>query len=229
MAFYDITPEQLDSIRQYAEGNGPIPTQEAITKFNALHAALNKAIFKDLSSSKGKVNRLEKRVQNFKKAEETRAAAGVFAETVPGLDSVDVAKALLYCLNQKQVYKMSKPKLIAILYEMYASWLASKHERLFAHHPQATEYGPHFWRVYKHVQTLTGTYEDFKKVAEQNAGIAAFCQNAAEKYYDWTLQDLTKNLRTSLPYKNAHKDNNNGKWGKEISDADIYAWKIKQQ
>ena len=228
MAFYDITPEQLDSIRNYVENNGPLPQEEALIKYNALHAALNKKIYKDLISEKSKKKTLEKRVETFKKKDEVRAAAGVFAETVPGLDSLEVAKALVYQLNEMRAYKLSKPKVIAILYEMYASWLATKHERLFAHHPQATQYGPNFWRVSSKLLSLTATYEDYKNIAEKNAGIAAFCKNAAKKYYDWSLGDLTRPLMKSKPYLNATADKNNGKWGKELSDADIYEWKIRQ-
>ena len=116
-------------------------------------------------------------------------------------------------------------KVIAILYEMYASWLGSKQERLFSHHPQATQYGPHFWRVANKCKDMNGTYEDWKKIAELNPGMAEFCKNAAAKYYDWKLSDLTNSFIKSTPYKNALPINNGGKWGKEISDADIYAWK----
>lgn len=223
--FYELSPNAIQQIRDFVENDGPIPSQDAVNTFNALHFAFNKKMYKSLTESRSKQKTLEKRVTSLRKKEDDRAAAGVFKETVPGLDSVDVAKALIWCLNQKQTWKLSIPKVVAILYEMYASWLASKHERLFVQHPEATQYGPQFWRVTRKVTSMTATYEDWKKIAEQNPGIAEFCKNAAAKYYDWKLSDLTRPVLNSKPYLNAHADKNGGKWNKELSDADIFAWK----
>jgi uncharacterized phage-associated protein len=229
MAFYDISPDELDEIRRYIENDGPVPQNDAIGKFNAMSAALNKKLYKDLLSARSKKNTLEKRVERFKAADEKRAQDGVFAETVPGLDSLTVARALVWCLNQKKTWKMSRTKVIAILYEMYASWLVSKHERLFEHHPQSTEYGPQLWRVYNHLGALTASYDEFKKLADQSPAIAAFCKNAAEKYYDVEPKKLVEPTKKSVAYKNALPEHNNGKWGKELSDADIYQWKQSMQ
>ena len=226
--FYDITIDQLDEIRSFVEADGVLPSKETVIKFNALHTALNKKMYEELSKSRSKAVRLEKRVQSLKAKEEDRAAAGVFAETVPGLDSLDVAKALAYCLKQKQTYALNNSKVIAILYEMYASWLESKHERLFAHHPQASPFGPSFWRVYKKLDIGAATRDDFSALAERNAGIAAFCRNAAEKYYDWKLSDLVNPTKNSAPYRNAMPEHHDGKWSAEISDADIYEWRVRK-
>lgn len=227
--FYDITPEELQAIKEYVEGNGPLPESSVIIRYNALGAALNKRLVNDLSTSKSKEKRLEKRVQSFKAKEEDRAAAGVFAETVPGLDSLDLARALVWCLSQKQTYQFNKNKVVAILYEMYASWLASKHERLFAQHPQASPYGPQLWRVFTKLTSMNASYDDFKKIAEASPAIAAFTKNAAEKYYDWKLSDITKGTKNSKPFLNATPEHNNGKWSKDISDADIYEWRVNKE
>ncbi len=226
--FYDITPEELTAIAAYADGTGPLPGGDAVTKFNALHAAFSKKLLKDLASANGKTKRLETRVSSLKKKEDERTAAGIFAETVPGLDSLDVAKALVYCLLQKRTYQMTKAKVIAILYEMYASWLVSKHERLFSHHPQASPYGPQFWRVYNKIDIKYAQYEDFKSLAEKSPAIAAFTKNAAEKYYDWSIKKICSGWMKSKPYLNASPTSNDGKWGKEISDAEIYEWRLIQ-
>lgn len=225
--FYDITTEQIDEIRDFVESGGALPAKDTVIRFNALHAALNKKMYEELAKSRSKATRLEKRVQNLKAREEDRAAAGMFTETVPGLDSLEVAKALAWCLRQKQAHSLNNTKIVAILYEMYSSWLESKHERLFAHHPQATSYGPQFWRVWKKLNVNAVVYGDFSTLAEKNAGIAAFCRNAAEKYYDWKLSDLVEPSKKSAPYRNALPEHNDGKWNAEISDADIYEWRIR--
>ena len=51
----------------------------------------------------------------------------------------------------------------------------------------------------------------------------------AAKYYDYTESTLSRMFLASKAYKNADKEHNDGKWNKEIADADIYAWKASQK
>lgn len=247
--FYDFTPEELTAVIQYVE-NGDLTqmTQETLKKFNALHAALTNRLYKDMIQDKSKTNRLKNSVERLKAANEARYEAGVFSDT--GLDSVDVAKMLLYHLQKKDVtvpysekMKITNSKIVLILFEMYASWLCSKKQRLFLEHPSATEYyvqfgnyksqkipAPQFWRVFK--QKLHCSFvsdQEYEKLREKSRDVAGFARNAAEKYYSYNENVLCEYFTKTSAFINADKDHNNGKWGKDLSDADIYAWKIMEK
>lgn len=223
--FYDITPEELQSIKEFVENNAPV-NSETVEKFMALSFATMKKLQQRLYEAKNENFKLQRRLEHYQKKDK-----GALPDTVPafsdtGYDSADIAAALTFCLQELNSYKLNKTKVNLILYEMYASWLASKRQRLFTEHPVANEWGPQFWRVFKRIDPRIRYQKDsYIKVAEVNPGVAAFIKNAAHKYYDYSLSDLKKLFLNSAPYKNAMPSNNNGKWGKEISDSDIYVWK----
>lgn len=223
-----LTHEQLDQLNRFASNDREIPPMETLEAFNTLYAAVQRNTVRFLTGSRKRNAMLEERLEKVRERREQKILAGEFSET--GLDSLDVATALLYQLQQLKTYKLNKYKLQAILYEMYASWLESKKERLFLEHPVATEFGPRFWRVFKRLETgIAVHYQAWKTFAEKSPAVAAFCKNAAAKYYDYAEGDLSRLFLASAPYKNADKDHNLGKWNKEISDADIYTWKAKQK
>lgn len=224
---YEITPEEFKQLLAFADDERNLVDQDLLVRFCAMHADIERHMLKAYAGARKRNTYLQERVDRMKEKREDRILAGEFAET--GLDSFEVAQALLYQLQQVRTYKLTKGKLILILYEMYASWLASKQECLFLEKPVATEYGPQFWRVWKRINVSSQVpYADYKNLATKNPGVAAFCQNAAKKYYDYSDDTLKKQFMKSKPYKNASKENNGGKWNKEISDTDIYAWKKEQ-
>lgn len=221
---YDITKEELDELKRYAEDEDAVLSDYAILKrfLNLEFAVMNK-MAKDLPKQRRAALRGQERINRLMAKRESDHAAGEFADT--GLDSVDVALALLYKLQQKKTYQLTLNKVMHILYEMYASWLASKGERLCIEHPVALESGPWFWRVRNKVDVRTRLDESaFSELKSRNPGVAAFVANAAEKYYDYTASDLEKYVK-GMPYTNADASHNKGKWNGEIKDADIYAWK----
>lgn len=219
-----LTPEGLEALINMAEDNKAPIDVDLISALEELHSALIRRMARSLESMTAKAKTLEERTERYKILLKGNPAEGEFTET--GLDSADVADALLYQLQTLRTYKLSRAKVIHILYEMYASWLASKGERLFIEHPVATEYGPMFWRVYKRLDTRKQVSQDrWESLCASNPGVAAFCRNAARKYYDYSDGDLNKIHMKSRPYKNASKEKNGGKWNKEISDNEIYAWK----
>ena len=225
---YNLSQQQLEELIRFASDDHTPASIEAIEALNALHAAVQRNTLKHLEGARKRNAMLSERLEKVKERKQEAIEAGEFKET--GVDSADVATALLYQLQQRKTYKLTKYKLIAILYEMYASWLYSKKERLFLEHPVATEFGPRFWRIYSRVDTnKVVPYSAWKNFAEQYPDIAAFCKNAAEKYYDYAEGTLNHMFTSSKAYKNAHKDNNGGKWNKEITDADIFAWKKAQK
>lgn len=227
---YDITNEELQQIIAFVEdGDEKVMTGGAINKFYALSAALGRKLIETNQTAAKKNFLLERKIDSYRKKEETAVQEGIFEES--GLDSVDVALALLYCLQQVKTYQLSQNKLVYILYEMYASWLASKKQRLFVEHPCAHPDGPRFWRVFNRIQNVKSPIpvECYSKIANLSPAIAAFTKRAATKYYDYKESDLKTLFKKSRPYINAMPDKNNGKWSKEITDSDIFVWKSSKQ
>lgn len=225
---YNLTPEQLDELIRFASDNRQIASIESIEALNRLHAAVQNNVMKAYEGARKRNAMLSEALEKYKERRQEAFKAGEFTES--GRDSLDVATALLYQLQQLKTYKLTDFKLNAILYEMYASWLYSKKERLFLEHPVATKFGPRFWRVFKRLSVSTAVpAQTWKIFAQNHPDVAAFCINAAKKYYDESEGTLTRMFMASKAFKNADNEHNGGKWNKEISDADIYAWKEKQK
>ena len=223
-----LNKEQLDELIRFASDDKAFPSFEALEALNALYTAVQRNTVRHLSGTRKRNAMLEEQVQRLREKREQKIDDGQFAET--DLDSAEVATGLLFQLQQLKTYKLNKYKLQAILYEMYASWLYSKKERLFLEHPVATQFGPRFWRVYNRVDTNnTVPYQAWKAFAEKNPAVAAFCKNAAAKYYDYAEGTLNRTFLASKAYKNADESHNNGKWNKDIEDSDIYRWKENQK
>ena len=221
---YNITSAQLEELIRFASDDRQPASTEALTALNALYSAVQRNTLRHLEGARKRNAMLTEKLSKLTERKEEAFEAGEFEET--GTDSVDVARALLYQLQQLSTYKLDKYKLNAILYEMYASWLHSHKQWLFLEHPVATPFGPRFWRVYNHVEpSVSVPYQTWKAFAEGNPPVAAFCKRAAEKYYDVTESSLTRMFMSSKAYKNATKEHNNGKWNKEIEDKDIFTWK----
>ena len=226
--FYDIHQDELEALLKFInEDDAPLPSPEITTKFQNAYFAFQGKILKQLQKQQKENFRLEKRVNRLEEKETENIQQGVFKEL--GLDSVEVAYALLHHLKKIDEYRLTKGKIICVLYGMYASWLAGKKERLFIEHPVASEWGPQFWRVYKKLDlSVTDTQTIWQSFAEKNPGVAAFVVNSANKYAGYSEADLKNILVKSMPYKNATADKNNGKWNKEINDSDIYYWKTEK-
>lgn len=227
---YELTPDDMTQIVAFLdEGDTTAAENGVLDRLFKLSMTASRKLVEVNASAAKKNFSLERRLDRYRKREEAAIAEGNFDET--GLDSLDVALALLHCLQRVKTYNLTKNMLIYILYEMYASWLASKKQRLFAEHPVVTEWGPQLWRVYKHIANVKAPvpYDCFSKLANQNPAVAAFCRNACNKYYDWKASDLKDIFLKSAPYKSGLPQHNNGKWGKEISDSDIYVWKTEKK
>lgn len=222
-----LTPEELQQLIRFAEDDRTPVAHEVIAKLNELNAAVQRGVLRRLSGADKRNAMLTERDERRRAEKRSLLQLNEFGET--GLDSLEVAKALLYNLQQLRAYRLNRSKVIQILYEMYASWLGSKGERLFTEHPVATAFGPQFWRVYKHISTdTTEPYDSVRTVAEKNPGVAVFIRNAAAKYYEYGENELNDMFKKTVPYKNATSERNGGKWNAEIKDADIYAWKTQK-
>lgn len=223
--FYDMTSQELEDILKFVnEEDASFPDAETSTKFQNLFFAYQKKALGRLNEAEKKAERLEKRLQRFIQKEEEAAVNGSF-ECID-IDSMTIAKGLLYKLKTFNTYGLTKYKVIYIMYLMYASWLASHRQRLFIEHPVATEWGPHLWRVAKNLDIQKdGTADDWKALAKESPAVAAFTEESAKKRCLLSSDELQRHLKQTAPYKNALPGRNAGKWNKEISDADIYTWK----
>ena len=222
--FYSIHPENLKAIEDFVnDKTNDIPI-EAAKELQTIFFAFQRKTLACAKTYKDKALHLTKRLERINAKAEKAAEQGDFSET--GLDSFDVANALLYQLQLLGAPVHNKNKIIYILFEMYSSWLASKKQRLFLEHPVATEWGPQFWRVYKRLNIKTAIPETaWKDLTSSNPAVAAFTKNAAAKYADYHENTLKDYFIKGEPYKNATAEKNGGKWNKVISDTDIYLWK----
>lgn len=222
--FYSISPENLKAIEDFVNNETTVIPIEAATELQALFFAFQRKTLSCAKTYQEKSTSLTKRLERINAKAEKAAEQGEFSET--GLDSVDIANAILYQLQLIGARVHNKNKIIYILFEMYCSWLGSKKQRLFIEHPVATEWGPQFWRVYKKLDIKTPVPESaWKELASSNPAVAAFTKNAAAKYADYHENTLKSYFIKGEPYKNATAEKNGGKWNKEISDTDIYIWK----
>lgn len=223
---YTIEQDTIESILNYINDDKkeiPMPSSDIIGDFQAVYFALQRRLAKDYEDMKSKCFKMERRLERIDRHEQKKTEEGVFAES--GLDSLEVADALLYHLQQLKVWKFTKNKFMSILFHMYASWLGKKRERMFSEHPVATEWGPQFWRVYKRLNIAQQVpYDRVRELLEKRSDIAAYVRNAANKYYDIKENELSSAHLKCDPYKRALPHTNNGKWNKELSDSDIFLW-----
>lgn len=222
-----ITYDQLDALIKYADGQSQSIDLELVNALSTLNYAVQKNVAKELLGARRRNTMLSEKLNGLREKRATQYEEGKFEET--DIDSADVANALLYQLQLLKTYRLSASKVMLILYDMYATWLEGKGERLCLEHPVATEYGPRFWHAFKRVNVnVPVAYDTWKAFAERRPDLAAFTKNVAFKYYDIAEPTLRSRFNNSMPLQNAAPKNNGGKWNKEIADKDIYHWKKQQ-
>lgn len=230
MSEWNLTPEEIRAVSLYIdEGVRSEETPAALDKILYAAAQASRRLSAENAALGRRLERSNDRVQRLQAKREEAVLQEEFSET--GLDSLAVAKCLLYYLQQQNAWKLSRSKLMYVLFEVYAAWLAGHRERLFVEHPVASEYGPQFWRVFKNIPS-TGTplgREAVEAIAKLNPGVAALCRNAAVKYYDYKESDLQRYICKCPAYRNALPEKNGGKWNGELRDSEIYAWKLDQK
>lgn len=222
--FYELSEKEIRIICEFAEtGERSALTEDIVSKFVNLNAAFTKRLYKSVRAIAGTAARMEKRIERYKTENEKRLEEGVVSDT--GFDSVEIARALLYKLQQLKCYRLNKAKVQTILFRMYGSWLAGKNERIFTERPVAGVYGPIFWKVHNKVEPkYPCTRQDFESVAQRNPGVANYIGNVAKAYYDLNEKQIAGDLMKIKPYLNATPEHNNGKWGKELDEKEIVEW-----
>lgn len=224
---YEMTKQTLDSVLDYLNGRKDISAvTDEVTQMRVIAAALQKKMHADLVDASARLRRQTMKIERLDRKAGEKISLGQFTEL--GFDSLEIAQALRWCLINRTEMRadMDRSDIIRIVYEIYASWLGSKAERVTAEHPQATSYGPQFWRIYRKLPTMPAPrYEDYSAVASRNPGLAKMIENAATKYCDYSMKALTDFHKNNDAYRNALPKHNGGKWNKELDDRDIYLWR----
>ncbi len=222
-----ITHEQLDALIRYAEDERSFPGVEAIEALNLLHETVQRSSLRLLGGQIRKNAVLSERLDKYKEREQRRVDTGEFPGT--GLTSVEVARALLYQLQKNAAQRISVGKIILLLYKMYATWLYSARERLFGEYPTANSFGAQFNDVYAHFKNKDlyerVPYAEWRALCDKNYSVAGVIESYAAKSAAIPYKDIQDSILKSTPWLNASRENNGGKWGKIISDQDIYNWK----
>lgn len=226
-AMYDFSLSDLQAVTGYLNAQNERPSDQVIKTFLSMSAALQARLLKELADAENKLGAARKRVERYTEKEQAYVAQHGYPEL--GIDSVDLAAALLWAL-QRHGRHITITKTVHILYEVYAAWLGSHKERICIEHPVITAYGPQFWRVYRHFQAKVGEPMDkgaFDDIAGRFPGLARLIQNAAAKYHDMDDRDLKQYLIKSRPCQKAMpaKTEKEPKWNNPIDDHLIVLWK----
>lgn len=220
----------LALVQAFVDGTQKEVPLEQIVQLQRLSAQATAALAHAYRNSGNKLRVLEGKVARMQKrsdAAEEKAVADGTAFTDLAVDSVDVANALIAHLKTLKTYNFTKDKVSYILFEIYASWLFSKRERLCIEHPVATPYGPRFWHAYTRMDMNSGD-EAVSRLNSVNPGLSVMVGNAARKYYDYSIGDLERYVKKSRPYVEACPKEGE-KWNKEMTDESIFRWKEGQK
>lgn len=227
---YGVTAEEINLIVAYVNGENPeLPETDIPERLMRLCSDMQKRILADVRGChKARVKveaKLEIAERKAQDKERHDIAAGNFANA--GLDSIDVAHALAYQMCKASPHlPLSKSKLVLLLYECYAAWLAGHKELLTIEAPVYTKYGPQFWRVWNGFDRNRATEDAFRMLAERNAGVAKLVENVAKKYSDYAEDSLRTYYVKSLPIVEIVE--NDGKWNTPLRSSTIYQWKVSQ-
>lgn len=244
---YEFTEEDRIKILRLINENDPsVVDDDCIGRFFALYAAVSKASVSVARARAREASRLRTRLERYDRSEEAMCMRGEFPGR--GLDSVTVARALLYCIQQTNAFNtsfyVSMQKLQILLYDVYANYLARYRTRLTIEGPKSSGYedprtgktvylGPCFWRV---KNALAGVIKsqtkmasaDYDALANADPDAAGLCWGAARKRSAEEDRNLFNWIKETEPYRDADRCNNAGKFGKDYSDALVYEWKSSQ-
>lgn len=222
---YEITPEALRSILGYLnDKNSPKPEDESLKLWFNLSHALEARLIADFRDARAELATKRRALDRVQRRKERIVEEEEFSEL--GVDIFDICQALRYCLAEKHV-SLSRMKIMYILYDVYAAWLSSHSQRICLDHPVMTQYGPIFGRAYKRLKgnPPDARKEDLDALKGRSPGLAVLVERAAAKYYDQDETVMRNWLLKSRPCRNAKPQLTGEKWGRELSDKDIYHWK----
>ena len=233
---YELNNDELKTILDFVNNDTETIAPDVAQRFLNISFAFQSKMFKSVQKEKARANRAETNLQRLRekldKANETRKEQRLLepvTELEKEIPSGILARCIMYLLTDKNI-PLARNKVQYLMYEAYCSWLKNNNQHIVREHPVAQAWGPHFWSAAKTIgdperkAAGTFTYEDFSAVASLNSGVAAYLRNMVSYYGEWTENALKDMFIESFPYKNALPVNNDGKWGKAISDDDIRRW-----
>ena len=245
---YEFSEEDRLSVLKFLnEGDASVLDGDSVNRLFTIHDAINRKLISSFRSARRENAQLSRRMSRFEKKEDQICMEGEFY--CRGVDSVTVALAVLYCYQHECARRgispfLSMDKLGYLVFEVYAYCLASFRERLTLDVPQFYGYtrksdgrricvGPCFFRVRNRLEeTLKRGYQatpdNYNALAEVDKDAAGVCWGVARKYADIQDSLILRSYQGSEPYRDAHPDNNAGKFSREYSDALVYAWKKSQ-
>lgn len=227
---YEFTPEELRLVMAFVNDEGAdVLNTDAASRFMNISAAFSAKVLRAQRAEKRRVATLTRVNERMKARLETRALNDEYAEL--DFDSLDVALCIVYLIKENR-FLYTRERVQYLLYEAYSRWLADHKERITFEHPVAQEWGPHFWHISKKCGKVAPvvSVENYKAIASRNPGLVKFLNNVVCKYADYSDADFKANFLQSVPYRNAmaKPDSHNPedrKWGRQIKDSDIFAWK----
>lgn len=227
---YELSAKELESIIAFVRDDdmGVLATG-AIERLYNLCSATGRKLAETSKRSIAKANTLEHRLENYRAKSRMALEQGEYSCT--DLDSIEIALAVLYQLQQLKTYRLTRTKFNGILYLMYASWLYANGQRLCIEHPRVNEWGPTFWRASNHLSNLTlrVEYKDWENITQKNPAVANFIKTQTQRYYDMKEKDIIDVIKKSAPYKSGVPKRADDKWTKDFDDREIFAWKESQK
>lgn len=223
--FYNLESTELKEVLDFINHNTDrVPSQDIIRVFMnisyALQSELQKTYQKTLSELNSKERAIERLRMRIDKHESSVPVSFNFVE----LDSVEVARCIIYLLVKDGIYYTNNTVQF-LLYKAYCSWLIKYKERLFEDTAQAQEWGPHFWHVsnkLKDMKKVVANYNDWKNIAGRYPDIAEFLGDVVKQYCSKSEREFKDDVLKDPAFLNAKPSIQGEKWGKKLSDQDIF-------
>ncbi len=236
----ELSPEKLNALVDFLneKENAPFDADTAAALLSAA-ATLGRRLIKENRRISGENAALRRRLERISEKNVKDKALSVendwFEST--GLDSVEVGKAFLYCLQQGK-FMLSKDKFWSLLFMLYASFLFHVGKTLFLEHPAVIivdrdgkeEAGIRFWRMKELSVVNPVPHEAWSSLAAKDPRVAKYISGYALKYGNYSEADLKKYTERSAPVKDAVDSARRiGRKSTTLSDKDIYLWKENEK
>ena len=140
------------------------------------------------------------------------------------IDSVALARTLIH-FGALEGHVMNMSQIQSVLYVVYGTWLASRHERITSEHPHMWEYGPVFPRVYNRLRKDNAPGKDeYDCLKDEHNELWQFLGSCFRRFA-WTKGCVlvAPHVAASSPWGMTRKSNPD-KWGAVIEDRLIDEW-----
>ena len=225
---FKLDASQMQNIQNWLDGQGPVSSDDLQAYFR-LGEAIRRKLLSDMQGAVSKARRLEERLERYRNKDEQEAIDGNF--DCLGLDTIELAKAVLWSAAKQNLHIESKTRFRLLVYAAYCAWLGSERQRITIDHPIAqTAYGPVLPKMLdekKVTFNMTPSNECYRRIAELEPGLARTIDNTINKYLSYSLQDVKEIfMGKDTPFRKvAGECERTGKATAEIPDRDIYLWK----